>query len=642
MIHKKLAVAILVLLLLAAVAGVSAAAFAANSAPAGPGKLPDITRPSNRRLPQYAQLVPDWQQVNSNGFGDPQVREVSALAAFNGTLYAGTFNPLDPGPQLDGAQIFRSANGETWTPVTDPGFGSDHDTAPPAILAMTVFKGYLYAGTGRGNAAQIWRSQDGVNWGKVINAGFGDPDIVDFTTLAVYDQALYVGATKQDSGAQIWRTLVGDGTLSNWTQVAPAVSMTDTASVTGMAVFDDGFGPGLYAAVAYAADSPAQIWRSFGADWETVLSDGFGDSKTITTGGMAVFAGDLYVGAGNKDSGAQLWRSSDGDNWVQATPAFGDANNEKVEQVFVFQNQLYIGVTNTGSGIEIWRSSDPTNSSLWEQANLDGFGDSKNTTTNGSNATADFLGQFYVGTANVTSGGELWRMQQPYGVSLSPDQTQQGPAGQTVTYTLSITNTGTTADSFDLSASGQTWNTSLSTALVSLAPSAAKNFTVTVAIPPGTADQDTDTVTITATSQGDSSITDSAALTTTSVSAPVYGVALSADESLSGPAGGQVIYSLTVTNTGSAADTFDLLPAGNSWTTTLSAQVVTLAAGASQDVAVTVSIPPTAAELESDQVSIRATSRQDSSKHDTAVLTTMSSGQPARIYLPIVLSNPAP
>jgi hypothetical protein len=460
-----------------------------------------------------------WEQANTNGFGDPEVYEVTALEPFNGYLYAGTYNPnpVDPFPQFDGAQILRSPDGETWIPMTEPGFGNDHDTAPPAILDLAPFNGYLYAATGRGDAAQIWRSQNGVNWSRVVNAGFGDPDIVAFSALAVYNQALYVGAAKQDSGAQIWRTLVGDGTLSNWTQVAPAAAMGDTAAVTGFAVFDDGSDTGLYAAVAYAADSPAQIWRTYGGDWETVLNDGFGDSATTATGGMAVFDGDLYVGAGSKVSGAQLWRSSDGENWVQAAPAFGDANNEKVEQVFVFQNQLYIGVTNTVTGIEIWRTAD---GAAWEQANLDGFGDSKNTTTNGSNATAGFLDRLYVGTSNITDGAELWRTLDAYGVNLSPDQTKKGQAGQEVTYTLTITNSGQLADSFDLTAAGQGWTTNLSTSQVNLAPAASTDIMVTVSIPPNTADQDTDMVTITAASQGDSSKTDAAVLTTISTGPP--------------------------------------------------------------------------------------------------------------------------
>jgi hypothetical protein len=320
----------------------------------------------------------------------------SALEAFNGHLYAATSN------STDGARIFRSQDGVTWTPVTQPGFGNTHDIAPPAILDLTVFNGYLYVSTGRGNASQIWRTLNGVIWAPMDVTGFNDPDNVDITALAGYGGKLYAGVTNQVSGAQIWSSYTGDN--NSWTQVAPAVPGTAPASITGLAVFDGA----LYAAVE--SDAPAQIWRSYGGAWETIVSDGFGSSDTALTGGMAVFAGYLYVGAGNTASGAQLWRTNDGTNWGQViTPAFGDANNQKVEMVFVFQNQLYVSVKNALTGIELWRSTDGT---LWERANLDGFGDSNNSGTNWSNATADFLGQLYVGTSNVADGGELWRMQQ--------------------------------------------------------------------------------------------------------------------------------------------------------------------------------------------------------------------------------------
>ena len=617
---NKLAIGILIILLVAGVAGISASA-------------PDVSRAASHGSGELPQVAPAWEQVNSNGFGDPQTGEVSALAAFNGYIYAGTHNPIDPEPVFDGAQIFRSSDGVAWTPVTEPGFGISHDIAPPAILDLAVFNGKIYASTGRGDGpGQIYRSLVGVgDWAPMVIHGFSDPDNVDITALAEYNGVLYAGVTNLLTGAQIWRSFTGDS--NSWTQVAPAVPGTDVASVTGFAIFDGA----LYAAVE--SDAPAQIWRSYGGDWTTVISDGFGDTDTTSTGGLAEFAGYLYVGAGNAVDGAQLWRTNDGDMWTQAiTPGFGDPNNQKVELVFVYQNQLYASVKNVVTGMEVWRSTD---GSLWEQANLDGFGDSNNSSSNWSNATADFLGHLYVGTSNVVDGGELWRMLQLYGVNLSPDDTLTGMAGQTLTYTLGITNTGSMTDSFDLTATGQTWTTTLSTSQVSLAPSASTVFSVTVTIPPGAVDQETDTVFITATSQGDSSKTDSVTLTSTSVSTPVYGVALSADDSLSGLAGWQVIYTLTLTNTGNVVDTFDLLASGI-WTTTVSAQVVTLMAGGRQAVTITVSIPPGAADLETDTVTITATSQGDGSKNDTAVLTTVSTGPLARIYLPIVVLNLPP
>jgi hypothetical protein len=393
--YNKLAIGVVTILLAASMVGASAF-------------TPQADRLTDPGSPELPDALLDWEQANSDGFGDPGELEVSALEAFNGYLYAGTYNPnpIDPAPFYDGARIYRSSNGSGWAAVTLPGFGNTHDTAPPAIHDLTVFKGYLYASTGRGNAAQIWRSVNGVNWGPVVNAGFGDPDIVDLTVMVEYDGWLYVGARKQDSQAQIWRTYTGDGNLSNWTQVAVGA---DPARVTGLAVF----GGDLYAAVQSDTGAAAQIWRSFGGgsgSWTTEVSDGFGNPNTILTGGMAVFGGYLYVGAGNTASGARLFRT-DGVDWTPVTtPISDDTNNQQVEMVFVFDAHLYVSAKNTASGIEIWRSAD---GATWEQVNLDGFSDGNNTGSNRSNATANFLGQLYVGTSNGATGGELWRTKFP-------------------------------------------------------------------------------------------------------------------------------------------------------------------------------------------------------------------------------------
>ena len=313
--HKKLTLIALVVLLVAGVASVSACAPEASSTRSiESASAPELPAPGaySQAVQGIAQAPPVWEQVNSNGFGDPQVGEVTALEAFNGFLYAGTYNPIDPAPLYDGAQIFHSSDGVAWTPVTQPGFGNSHDIAPPAILDFIVFNNQLYAGTGRGNASQLWRTSNGTIWAPMDVTGFSDPDNVDITALAVYNGMIYAGVTNQVTGAQIWRSYTGDN--NTWTQVAPAVPGTAPSSVTGFAVFT--FDGGLYAAVE-SEEAPAQIWRSYGGAWEIVVNDGFGDANTLSTGGMAVFLGNLYVGAGNTTVGAQLWRSVDGDVWTQ-------------------------------------------------------------------------------------------------------------------------------------------------------------------------------------------------------------------------------------------------------------------------------------------------------------------------------------
>ena len=421
MIYRKFMMAALLILLL--VVSISACSPSGSSSPA-------IYSNDAQAIAQ-AIPVPSWQQVNTDGFGDPKELEVSALEAFNGYLYAGTYNVVDPLQLFDGARIFRSPDGSTWTAVTQPGFQNPHDSAPPAILDFIIFGNRLYASTGRGgNPAQIWRSSNGVNWAPMVTAGFGDPDIHDIAALAVYNNVIFAGARSQVSGARIYRSSTGDS--NTWNLIPPAVATMAGAGVTGFVVFNGA----LYATVE--SEAPVQIWRtsSAGGAWTSVVNNGFGDSNTIQTGGMAVFGNYLYVGAGNSVVGAQLWRTTDGATWAQAIqPGFGDVNNQKVETVFVFQNELYASLKNLVTGIEVWRSTDGL---LWEQVNQNGFGDSNNTGTNRINATTDFLSQLYVGTSNVADGGELWRM-----LTQLPTDTPTATPSQTQTATGTPTDTST-------------------------------------------------------------------------------------------------------------------------------------------------------------------------------------------------------
>ncbi len=105
-----------------------------------------------------------------------------------------------------------------------------------------------------------------------------------------------------------------------------------------------------------------------------------------------------------------------------------------------------------------------------------------------------------------------------YGVTVVPaTKAKFGKPFTTVTYSLTVTNTGSVADVFNaMVVPGINWPTSVPTPVGPLAAGASSAVTVTVTIPAGTPDGGHDTVQVTFTSAGDPSKSDSSALTTTS------------------------------------------------------------------------------------------------------------------------------
>jgi hypothetical protein len=100
---------------------------------------------------------------------------------------------------------------------------------------------------------------------------------------------------------------------------------------------------------------------------------------------------------------------------------------------------------------------------------------------------------------------------------LPPTDALSGAPGTTVTYTLSVTNTGTCGDTFDVMSSGNTWPVNTPVEVGPLAPGESADFDVTVDIPPEANDGDSDVVTITLGSQIDPATTDDSLLTTTAL-----------------------------------------------------------------------------------------------------------------------------
>ncbi len=100
-------------------------------------------------------------------------------------------------------------------------------------------------------------------------------------------------------------------------------------------------------------------------------------------------------------------------------------------------------------------------------------------------------------------------------VELSADQAQSGAPGETLTYTLALTNSGSATDLFTLTLSGAAWPTALSAANFSLAAGASASITVTVAILASAPRDASDTASLVAVSRNDSKVTVALQLTST-------------------------------------------------------------------------------------------------------------------------------
>ncbi|MCS6845028.1 MAG: hypothetical protein NZ528_12020 [Caldilineales bacterium] len=247
-----------------------------------------------------------WKRVVAGGFGNAANVGVNALASFGGHIYAVTVN------NSTGPEIWRSASGDVgeWSQVSTPALSS-------GVIAQDVvleaINGQLYLGLGRRLGpnlyrGELWRSADGQTWTAVFTDGLGNPNNSIVGGLAEFQGQLYVGIRNVVQGGEVWRLAPS----STWQPVVTG-GLGDVVNGRPYGLF--AFQNRLYLVVSNLV-SGAQVWVSDdGSSWRQVVSGGWGNPTNWFADyfdkGSAVFNGRLYIATLNRVSGGEVWLQLD-------------------------------------------------------------------------------------------------------------------------------------------------------------------------------------------------------------------------------------------------------------------------------------------------------------------------------------------
>lgn len=381
------------------------------------------------RIQVYTPGVPDWLQVNINGFGSPTVEALS-ITPFDGQLYAST------GDWTFGSQIWRTNDGTAWEAATEPGYFGDGINF---IFAMIEFNGELYAGTGWGEPPQILRSTNGSDWTQVMTTTEYNPDGI--YAMTVYGDQIYaaIANTTEDGGVSILRSSSGDA--GSWSEVV----QHGNGDINNDAVWDFAtFNNHLYA-IGRNLTGGAFVWQASedGETWTLVNQPGFDETMQPQAESMAVFNDELYVGTFCYPGYCQadyseLWKTSNGTDWSRVETPFSNNTYRDVNSLVVLDGALFAVVAGGPGGITVWRTFD---GEMWTQTNIDGWGDINNDWSLFDRNITTFNDQLYVATTNWgTSGAKIWRYE-PMVIASFTAQPISGRAPLEVTFTNTSTGT---------------------------------------------------------------------------------------------------------------------------------------------------------------------------------------------------------
>ena len=355
---------------------------------------------------------------------------ISASVKFNGQIFVGTSDTSG-----NGAKVLASSNGTDWNQVNSDGWGDNTNTI---VSALGTFNNYLYAGTTRAGGAEIWRcsAASGCNeqadWAQVCFAGWGTGNTA-ISSFYEFNNWFYAGTFNAGAGLEIRRCDVCDNN-ADWDPVDAGVFGLNNIDAPSMTTF----GGNLFVGTYNGAGSQVHYCSTCagGGDWAISNNDGFGNVLNDTVQSLAVFNNELYAGTrkGGGAQSAEMWKTSDMTSWSQVgEDGFGQTITEAFQTMLINNGLFYMGTAGGTIDTIIWKSSNGEN---WNQKNNPGF--DNNITTTYSLATFNNYLYAFGGSMGGINNGVIYRADlHPVVSSVSASQSTDGDGKVAISFQVS-------------------------------------------------------------------------------------------------------------------------------------------------------------------------------------------------------------
>lgn len=288
--------------------------------------------------------------------------------------------------------MLRSADGENFEIVSEPGLGFPDPYQPRAVRAFYVFKDKLFASPAAGRKRAepnfsgytvIFVTDDpaGGKWELACDPCFGDPNNLTIFQLVAFNDYLYAGTGNLFDGFQIWKTEAEGPPPFNWKKIIDKGAFRGKYNQVSISMVP--FGDFLYVGTAIQeggwdhsnniGPAPPELIR-IGRDdsWELVA----GEARTTPDGFKAPISGS-GPGFDNPFAG-YFWSLCEHDGWLYAGDSEWSlfikyAKKERLPEKLrhMLRPKLIDKLIHDFGGFDLWRSRDGHN---WSNVTRNGFG----------------------------------------------------------------------------------------------------------------------------------------------------------------------------------------------------------------------------------------------------------------------------